>query len=385
MNAKTPHDGGFDATESGERADAVRLLPTPAVPDLPVDRLRLLKEHLMSEIHHPEPTARPAAGTAPGTAVGTAPAPRRRTRRWVPIIAPLAAAAVVAAVLTAGVDHHGRPADTARPAPSKASALLENAADVVSRAPAVEVGHHQFVYVRSEVTGRDNPVTAEWIDKKGHAHVQKSKVPEKMTKLESLRDWIPWSRSQGAAEAYGDRAPEGVNLPGPGQGMAGGPGHLTSPFEDLAALPHDPAAAFRTIEADLRRQMDNAENTKGNKRPYVYMPWVFGYLAGMLQESVDPRTTAFLYRVAAQVPGTTVIPDAVDAAGRHGVAISMDAGLDSRQEWIFDKSTYAYLGFSEVTLRDTVIGPAGSVILVSAVLQRAVVDHAGQEPGKTTG
>ncbi|MFE0508427.1 CU044_5270 family protein [Streptomyces sp. NPDC058964] len=379
MNAKTPHDDGFDATASAERADAARLLPAPAARDLPDDRLRVLKEHLMSEIHQSVPAAGPEAAAADAVA-----APRRRRRRWVPVLAPLAAAAVAAAVLTAGVGHHSRHADVARPAPSKASVLLENAAAVVSRAPAVKVGHHQYVYIRSVSAGRDNPLQAEWTDKHGHVHKKYSKAAEKLTKLESLREWIPWSRSQGGAQAYGDRAPERLDFPGPGEGTIGGPGHTLSPFEDLAALPRDPAAALRAIEADWQRQMDNAENTKGNRRPSVNMPWVFEYLGGMLQESVDPQTTAFLYRVAARIPGTTVIPDAVDAAGRHGVAITLDGQAEDRQEWIFDRSTYAFLGFRDVTLEDTVIGKAGSVIETTAVLQRAVVDRVGEEPGRSS-
>ncbi|WP_432172733.1 CU044_5270 family protein [Streptomyces sp. Tue6028] len=375
MNAKTPRDA-FDATESAERADAARLLPVPAARDLPDDRLRVLKEHLMSEVRQSVPVAGPEAVAADAVA-----ARRRRRRRWVQVVAPLAAAAVAAVVLTAGVDH-SRHADTARPAPSKASMLLENAAAVVSRDPAVKVGHHQYVYIRSVSAGRDNPLQAKWTDKHGQVHKKYSKVAGKLTELQTLREWIPWSRSQGGAQAYGDEAPERFAFPGPGEGTVGGPGHTQSPFEDLAALPRDPAAALRAIEADWRRQMDNAENTKGNTRPGVSMPWVFEYLGGMLQESVDPQTTAFLYRVAAQIPGTTVIPDAVDAVGRHGVAITLDGQAEDRQEWIFDKSTYAFLGFRDVTKEDTVIGKAGSVIQTTAVLQRAVVDRVGEEPHK---
>ncbi|MGW1861790.1 hypothetical protein ACWCRI_30355, partial [Streptomyces collinus] len=80
MNAKTPHDDGFDAAQSAERAEAARLLPAPAARDLPDDRLRVLKEHLMSEIRQSAPAAAPETAAAPGTA------PRRPRRRWVPVV-----------------------------------------------------------------------------------------------------------------------------------------------------------------------------------------------------------------------------------------------------------------------------------------------------------
>lgn len=378
MNAESPHDGGLDPAESGERAEAARLLPAPAAPDLLDDRLRVLKEHLMSEIHQTAPAAGPGAA-----APEAAPAPRRRKRRWVPVVAPLAAAAVVAAVLTAAPGRHG--AGSARPAPSRATLLLESAADVVSRGPAVHVGHDRFVYVHTEVAGRGNPVLAQWYDKQGHVHRQYAKVAEKLTKPQSVREWIPWSRSRAGAQAWGAKAPERLVFPAPGDGLAGNAMHLLSTLDALAALPQDPAEALQAIEAQISRQMDNAENTKAGHHPAVDRQMLFEYMGGMFQESVDPRTTAFLYRVAAQVPGTTVIPDAVDAAGRHGVAVGVDGRSDDREEWIFDKSTYAFLGLRDVTRHDTVIGKAGSVILVTAALGRAVVDHAGDMPRETTG
>ncbi|MEU1465551.1 hypothetical protein ABZ467_33825 [Streptomyces sp. NPDC005727] len=103
-------------------------------------------------------------------------------------------------------------------------------------------------------------------------------------------------------------------------------------------------------------------------------------ISAACSRSRHPQTTAFLYRVAARIPGTTVVPDAVDAAGRHGVAITLDGQAEDRQEWIFDKSTYAFLGFRDVTREDTAIGKAGSVLQTTAVLERAVVDRVGEEP-----
>lgn len=385
MTTKRPHDEGFGTAEFAARAEADRLLPAPAHPDLLDDRLRVLKEHLMSEIQHTKPAAGPEAATA-----DTVPASRRRVRRWTLIITPLAAAAVAAAVLTAPgyrSEHrdvaeqatskallhspsHRSEHGTVEPAPSQASLLLQNAADVVSRSAAVPVGHDQLVYIRSVKIG--NGLFAE--------------APGKLRKPMNLQEWIPWSQHQAGAVAYGDSAPSRLNFPAPGTGMAMDPPYILIPLKNLAALPRDPDKALATIKTQIARQTENDYNTDGGRHhDDVSAPTLFQYLGGMFQESVDPQTTAFLYRVAARIPGTTVVPEAVDATGRHGVAITLDGGNEDRQEWIFDKSTYAFLGFRDVMQHDTANGKAGTVISVTAVLGRAVVDHAGDTSGKTAG
>ena len=69
-----------------------------------------------------------------------------------------------------------------------------------------------------------------------------------------------------------------------------------------------------------------------------------------------------------------MVPDATDAIGRHGVAVAYTyQGI--RTEWIFSKKTFRYLGNHDVNVTN------GSSAGVSAVLQRAFVDHAGQIPG----
>ncbi|MGI5153815.1 hypothetical protein [Microbispora sp. CA-102843] len=71
-----------------------------------------------------------------------------------------------------------------------------------------------------------------------------------------------------------------------------------------------------------------------------------------VRESVfRPSLTAALFRIAAGVDGITMVPDAVDAAGRHGVGVTMKEDY-TQTELIFDKSTYRYLGERTVATRD---------------------------------
>ncbi|MET8565881.1 hypothetical protein ABZV75_36965 [Streptomyces flaveolus] len=85
--------------------------------------------------------------------------------------------------------------------------------------------------------------------------------------------------------------------------------------------------------------------------------------------------------VVARIPGATVVPDAVDAAGRHGVAIARkDPGDPTRDEWIFDRRTHEFLGERGVATEGHPGVKKGRVASDTAVLRRAVVDRAGERP-----
>ncbi|MBW5483377.1 hypothetical protein GPJ59_16140, partial [Streptomyces bambusae] len=75
--------------ESLDHAELGRLLPPPGSPELPLDRQRLLEEHLMSEIRRSAPDTAPAAPAAPS---------RRPVRRVLVIGVPVTAAALAAVV-----------------------------------------------------------------------------------------------------------------------------------------------------------------------------------------------------------------------------------------------------------------------------------------------
>ena len=86
---------------------------------------------------------------------------------------------------------------------------------------------------------------------------------------------------------------------------------------------------------------------------------------------MPPRVSAALFRAAALIPGVTVVPNAVDVAGRPGVAVAM-ADRTGGEEWVFSKDTFKFLGELDIA--------HGKVVGGSAILQRAFVDHVGQLP-----
>ena len=135
-------------------------------------------------------------------------------------------------------------------------------------------------------------------------------------------------------------------------------------YEFLTSLPTDPG--------HLR---DWIYQHKNGGNPPDAQAWndIGDMLRGML---VPPKLAAALYRVAATIPGVTLLPHAVNAAGRAGVAVSRSGAA-----LIFDPRTYQLIGEGAVLTKAVPgQGPAGTVVGSSAILQVKVVDRLPDVP-----
>jgi hypothetical protein len=135
-------------------------------------------------------------------------------------------------------------------------------------------------------------------------------------------------------------------------------------YEFLASLPTDPVR----LRAWLYQHPD------GGLRPDV-QAWTD--IGDMLREMlVPPKLAAALYRVAATIPGATVVPHAANAVGRAGVAVSR-----SGAELIFDPKMYELIGEGAVLTKPVPgQGPAGTVVASTAQLRESVVDRLPDVP-----
>jgi hypothetical protein len=71
----------------------------------------------------------------------------------------------------------------------------------------------------------------------------------------------------------------------------------------------------------------------------------FSAIGRLLSTTVlPPATEAALYWAAALIPGVTLIPVTTDLTGRAGFGIALTDSTGLRNEWIFSKDTYAFLG-----------------------------------------
>lgn len=308
--------------------------------DLPPERHRHFKDVLMQRIDDDSRRARQ-------TSV------RRRFARPA-VLVPLVSAALAGVLLTTVTTAGHTPAET----PS-ASATLQRIATAAMASDTIRVRDDQFVYVRS--LDRSNTGSFTGPIKLGAPHTEEHWSAQASRPLRITG----WLRSSGKdAIMPGQLIPVDATEPVP-------PGAARPTYRWLASLPTDPDALL----ARLRKEARPVEGESTDQA-------VFSLIGDLISGTVmPPATAAAFYRAAAKLPGVREIPDAVDAAGRHGIAITLDdTGFATRYEWIFDRKTLALLG-SRFYITDPDRGITTETLAgTSAVMETAVVDRKGEVP-----
>ena len=333
----------------------------PAERDLPAARKQILKEHLMTELRQADPT-RPRTRR-----------PRRRRRpgghrRTVLVAgAVLTAAAVAIATATAVRTHASPPAPkAAQPAaPATAAQLLVKIAAAAARQSAPVVRDSDFTYIRSEV--------AYEVDSISNGHETSS-----MEKLHERQIWLPVANvcATGLLIEQGERTPispfpvangkvdrdppKGTPMPNftcPSEGHLG-----DTTYRLLQSIPTQPDALLAYLTAGKKWTNDDPPTEIGDMIRETIMP---------------PALAAALYRLAATLPGATLVPHATNAVGRAGIGImwtSKTAKQVYQNEWIFDRTTLQFIG-------ERIFDPkTGQVTGESAILRQAFTAKAGQLP-----
>ena len=323
--------------DPAERAELTRLLPPPGDPELATHRYWLLKDAFLQQI-----AEAPAA------------APRRRL---IVLAAPVAAAMLVASIVAVAVLDRPRTGGTsnltspivavAAGDAGGAAPLMERVALVAGKKPQVALGQDEYVYIRSKVAWL---VFADDVDSPQQAGADAQVLDE----VHSREVWVPASRgSKGLARERGETF-----------GLSGAP-----PNSRYADLPTDPAALLKKVYADTKGQGNSPDGA------------AFDFLGEALMESLlPPPVAAAIYRAAAMIPGVVLVADSVDAAGRHGVAVARTDEAGERREWIFNATTFEYLGERSYLVRDTPTGKAGMLTGTTAILERGVVRRKGELP-----
>ncbi|MGW3244749.1 CU044_5270 family protein [Streptomyces sp. NPDC001070] len=351
MNADHPHGAG------PARSDAEELLAAAAAWDLSPSRHLHYKEVLMQQIDQDRVSD---ARTSKAQ-------PRRRLLRPAMVLPVAAALTGVLVVTASGGDHTSAPRPSAaRPAKDNgASVTLDRIAAAAMSRDVKPVKDNQFVYVEFLARGNKGtlggPVRLGALGKQEYWFAQGSGPT---TRTGWLRDTDKDGDKPGKLGTIVTTSPVRPGLDHP-------------TYQWLATLPTDPEALRSLLYAQVKPWGDLSQDET-----------VFRNIGELLRSTVMPPATASaLYKVVEKIPGVTVVPDAVDAAGRHGIGITRkDPGDATRDEWIFNKKTLAYLGArSYMTAGKGTGGPADTLYGVEAVMASGVVDSPGEVPADTEG
>ncbi|MEU6766097.1 CU044_5270 family protein [Streptomyces sp. NPDC046853] len=384
MNAATPPPG------EGEAAELARLLPESDENEwqLPPGRHLHHKDVLMQQIDHDRDrsdghdrghdTERSRAPQAAAPAPAPAVSPRRRFLRpavMMPATAALAAAGILIAAIPSDDADGVRDMGAGKGATAGAAVTLGRIANASLKADTPRVKASQFVYIRSVVQSNegelDGPVKLSAPYKQ---QMWMSQDPAPVTNIGMSRESGKGASMPGQDVPIEASAADGSDDSG---AIPEGPDRPT--YNWLASLPTDPDALLKKLYAETR--VVEGEETKAQA--------VFDKIGDLLGSTIMPsENAAAFYKVVAKLPGVTEVPDAVDAAGRHGIGITLDeSSWATREVWIFDKKSFEYLGSRGYMTKNHKPGgkpgKAGNPEVLygsDAVLERAVVDQKGMEP-----
>jgi hypothetical protein len=131
-------------------------------------------------------------------------------------------------------------------------------------------------------------------------------------------------------------------------------------YDFLLSLPTDPAALLAVVDKEA-----SVISTDRDGEAF----WIIAN--GATTAYIPPQVQANLFRAAALIPGTKVVKNVTDCAGRHGTAVSRSLGGGGSSQLIFD-ADYQLLGF-QAAISDKVQGGR-------AVTGGGIVDTIGQAP-----
>ncbi|QLH24236.1 CU044_5270 family protein [Streptomyces sp. Rer75] len=323
---------------------------------LPAGRHAFHREQLMAQIRDDIRTTAPVALTRQRN-------PFLRKAVLLPAAACALAGAIVGGVALSGDDGDGTtplatgPALTTRLGTVDAEGgpqLLDRISLAAADASGPTVRDGQFIYIASKVAST-YPKTVD------------DKTTVVSQELHARQVWQSLDGKDGWLIEPGETDDAGITLAGPHASSAA--------YDHLATLPTDPDALLKKID----RELDPDREVPRDQAAFVA-------LGDLLTESYPPaKLTAAIYKAAAKIPGVVKVDDAVDATGRHGVAVARLNEQDGqRTEWIFDRKTLAFLGERSVQVEPDESGlfKVGTVTFTSAIMQRAVVDGNKQMPAE---
>ncbi len=249
---------------------------------------------------------------------------------------------------------------------AEAAEALAKIASAAASQPSPVVRDSDFTYIRSEVAYTDYTVSST-----GH-------MTGTMEKLHERQIWLPVANLcvTGLLIEHGERTPiSPFPVTSDGKVDRHPPKGTPQPNITCPSEGHLGDATYRLMQSmPTRQDALLAYLEAGKKWTNDDPPTEIGDL--IREAIVPPALAAALYRLAATLPGASVVPHATNA-GRAGIGImwtSTSAKQVYKNEWIFDRTTLQFIG-------ERTYDPAtGKLTGESAILQQAFTAKAGQLP-----
>lgn len=338
---------------SDERVELAELrarFGVPADRDLPPGRHTMHREDLMNQI-----------ATEPRARAMRARRHRHRGRGFAAVAAVAAVAAAAAGVAVTIYPRSHPVASALAPQVSvvpgsapTATVVLDRMAVAAAGSSALTIGPDQWFYIKEE-SEYANETTSPWtMQPMTVRQTWYGQQPGQPSMSREDGHDIPMVAAQPAGGGTNPATEVGINHP---------------TYAWVRSLPTNPAKLLQVVYA--------ASVIGGESKSYT----AFQAIGRLLNSAVlPPATQAALYRATALIPGVVFVPDATDAAGRHGFGIALTDQWGERHEWIFSKSSYQYLGERDYQVVATAGAKAGTLVGLSAVLARGAANSLGGRP-----
>ncbi|MFC5833399.1 CU044_5270 family protein [Nonomuraea insulae] len=224
--------------------------------------------------------------------------------------------------------------------PANAQQLLKAAAQVAAAEPDLRPGPGQYLHIENRV------MSYQAVGSSGAYHTG---TEERWVPTDGAKQWLVREQKGKTEPVPGVPMPSQRPVPGGTTSVADSLYESSCATGSKAAITEVRMNDWPADVAFLRKQV-RAEAAKYTAIPEKLREWnAVGTLLG--SAVFRPGLAAALYQIAAEVPGITLIPDTVDAAGRAGIAVALEND-GTRSELIFDKQTYRYLGERYVATED---------------------------------
>lgn len=235
---------------------------------------------------------------------------------------------------------------------AQAAQILDQAARVARRQPALTVRPSQFVFIKELMTY-------------GGVSIRNGKPTVRMHQgmLES------WYSVSGARKGLIRWQPRSAPLPG----------HPTGPWSPSPGDAPNPPAYLPGLPTSAEGMLIYLYQHSAGSNPPDQQAFI---TAGDLIRSnyIRPAALAAVFEAVASIPGVSVVHGAVTADGRRGIGVQRTFAGDS-QQLIFDPVTHAFIGERDVITGPPVQIKPGTVMNSTAILGIAIVNEAGEQPG----